>query len=128
MTTRENRLKIRWQALLAVGLLLVLGMGAGIVSQQADRNGPARVALDPDGAEGYAVQFGKGQTESNQLTSIEDYWLTRVTYPTGKFNGAWLQAADVKKSCSTASSVAIGRSSRRKRARGSSRRSAALCG
>src|SRR5258708_1907745 len=94
MTTKEDRQKKMRRVILAFTLLLVSGMGAGIVSQQASKNGSQpNVALDPDGREGYVASPGKGANEGNELNSIEDYWLPRVTYPTGRFSGAWLQAA-----------------------------------
>jgi hypothetical protein len=43
--------------------------------------------------ERYIAEPGKEENESQELHSIEDYWHTRVSYPTGKYDGRWLLEA-----------------------------------
>ena len=44
-------------------------------------------------AEEYAADPGKMSGESAALHSIEDYWLTRISYPTGNFDTRWVVEA-----------------------------------
>ena len=43
--------------------------------------------------ERYSVAGGPKESESKKLMELEQYWTDRVTYPTGKFNPAWLRNA-----------------------------------
>ena len=112
MQGRERLAVARRRALylLAVLLLAIGGIAAAIrmttsqVSIQAAE--PPRVAGELPSGEGeeyeaYAANPGRVPGESGEsafLTSIEDYWLTRISYPTGRFDTRWVvQAAEQDK-------------------------------
>ncbi|MEO8288123.1 MAG: S-layer homology domain-containing protein [Chloroflexota bacterium] len=101
---RANGSKSRTPIFLLAALLLIIGTAAAVVRWQPS----ALPAQQPsalqgvagqigggaeEAAEQYAADPGKVSGESAQLNSIEDYWHTRVSYPTGKFDGRWLLAA-----------------------------------
>jgi hypothetical protein len=83
--------KAKWTLAAVLVLLLALGAGAGILRRQATLQPvalpPAEQEANEAAFERYAPEPGG---ESAELQSMEDYWHTRVSYPTGQFNGAWL--------------------------------------
>src|SRR3954452_6710473 len=86
---RDNRRKMA----AAMLVLLALGLGALTAREQTGAVGPAPGSVPGGliGREGYLAEPGAGSKgESAGLLKVEDYWSTRVTYPTGKFSGAWL--------------------------------------
>ncbi len=85
-------IKAKWPLLLTLALLLALGAGAGILRWQAAQMAatPLPVSHEADKRERDAPGAAQSGGESAELQSLEDYWNTRVTYPTGQFNGAWL--------------------------------------
>ena len=85
--------KAKWPWLLGLTLLLALGAGAGILRWQAANTSvkPLPVSHEADTRERDIPGVGQsGSNEGAELQSLEDYWNARVTYPTGRFNGAWL--------------------------------------
>src|ERR1051325_6966405 len=65
-----------------VGAALVAALIAGSVHwtrSHAKAAAPAKFMPVPEGTE--------------RLNTLESYWNTRITYPTGHFNPAWLRAA-----------------------------------
>src|SRR5699024_872115 len=94
--------------LLLAALLIVVGATAAIGQWQAGPGAstPAEQRAEPgqvgglvrgeaEEAEEYAADPGKMSGESAALHSIEDYWLTRISYPTGNFDTRWVvQAAE----------------------------------
>ncbi|HEX9988980.1 MAG TPA: S-layer homology domain-containing protein [Chloroflexia bacterium] len=70
-------------------LLMALGITAGAMLVRWQGSSPnAATAFEP-----YIPQPGTGAGESKELHSMEDYWHTRVSYPTGRFDGRWLLEA-----------------------------------
>ncbi|MBF6613143.1 MAG: hypothetical protein IVW55_08450, partial [Chloroflexi bacterium] len=96
--------KIRSRRTLLLALLLLLlaaGAGAGALRWQGSttvqkaQKAPAVALNEPD--EAYSVNPGQAsQGDGPELQALEDYWNTRVTYPTGKFDGSWLLNAAAK--------------------------------
>src|SRR5437870_4509917 len=107
MLFKEGRLKgmskSRGRILIVIALLVALGVGLGLTSWQATApqsqalNGASTaqrdVASAPDGSEieRYEAEPGlRHRDNANEMLSAEQYWTSRVTYPTGRFSGAWL--------------------------------------
>ncbi len=89
-------------------LMLVIGGLATLITWSPFSKPTATNLSSPPGVSGVRVneeqeQFsasiqGLPKGESGQLMSLEDYWYTRVGYPTMQFNGSWLlQAAQQDK-------------------------------
>src|SRR4029077_6625551 len=78
---------------LAVALAIFAGWGGALRSPE----GPSRTGLtagDLDKPARYMPVPGANvQDEATGLTRLEQYWNDRVTYPTGRFNPAWVRAA-----------------------------------
>src|SRR6476469_1518303 len=74
--------------------LLIVGLGAaGVRWATSDAGTPAALSetsADPDRF--MPIPGGKGG-EAAELAKLEADWNNRVTYPTGKFNPAWVRAA-----------------------------------
>ena len=100
--TRSNK----WRNIILLALLLlVVGIAAQAMKQQSNNGlaagstafvgrGLAAFETDKDRAtEGSQLMAPGSGGESGELQSIEDFWYTRISYPTGKFNGLWLQKA-----------------------------------
>src|SRR4051794_19022129 len=76
--------------------IVVQGQPSALPAQQPNalKGVAGQVGAGAEEAELYSADPSKLSGESAQLHSIEDYWYTRVSYPTGKYNGKWLiQAA-----------------------------------
>src|SRR6476660_8164444 len=102
-TTRTVRL------LFVTFFLLALGVAAGGVSRlaspgptPADMLHPAVAEVKPLPGQRYGVaadpdsnRAGTNQSreQANEILQRQQYWLRRLTYPTGIFDGTWLQAA-----------------------------------
>src|SRR3954465_3677084 len=84
---------------LLLALALLIGLAAAVGGLRWATSSPppvAPVAGDPDavGAERYMVTRGENEAEeSSNLERIEAIWNSRITYPTGRFDAAWLQEA-----------------------------------
>ncbi len=90
---------------LLAALLLAIGGIAIAIRMTTSQAGvqvsqPPRVAgdvpKDEDGDNAYSANPGQvpvGGDESASLHNIEDYWLTRISYPTGKFDTRWVVQA-----------------------------------
>ncbi|HET6314515.1 MAG TPA: hypothetical protein VFH60_11830, partial [Chloroflexia bacterium] len=93
ITKHRRRLFVLMAALLAVWA------GAMLVGRQPEQGNPLApdTASRSDGARGAGGDpsaYGPGGSgESAELQSLEDYWLARISYPTGKVDGKWLLAA-----------------------------------
>jgi len=57
----------------------------------AGRDSAVRPASEPERY--MPVPGAKGQSESAALEQLEQYWHDRLTYPTGRFDPAWVRAA-----------------------------------
>src|SRR5262245_54572295 len=64
-----------------VGAALIAALVAGSIhwTQSHAKAAPAKSMPVPEGTE--------------QLSTLEAYWNNRITYPTGRYNPAWLRAA-----------------------------------
>ncbi|MDQ3930098.1 MAG: hypothetical protein M3328_13245, partial [Chloroflexota bacterium] len=81
--------KARWRLFIVTGSLLAIWACAMLVQwQSAPSNFTPGGPDDPN-----ALTVGGGDGESDKLTSLEDYWLTRISYPTGKVDTRWLLEA-----------------------------------
>src|SRR4051794_550463 len=85
-----------------MAILLLVGSIATVVSlqpsalqsqQPSNLQGVAGLPGGGEDADLYAADPAKVSGESAQLTGIEDYWYTRVSYPTGQYDGRWLLQA-----------------------------------
>src|SRR3954449_6197320 len=89
--------KHRRRGVLALLALLAMAGGAFALRLQATvPGGLLSLATPRGGSENarYVADPGQGPNgETGELLSIESYWNTRVTYPTGRFDGAWLLGA-----------------------------------
>src|SRR5215471_18328777 len=73
-----------------VGLALAILAGRGGVL----RHPGAPVTRPDQEPERYMPVPGVGsQTEAARLAQLEQYWHDRLTFPTGRFNPAWVRAA-----------------------------------
>ncbi|HST06503.1 MAG TPA: S-layer homology domain-containing protein [Chloroflexia bacterium] len=92
--------------LLITLLLAVVGVAFAISLQASSQvhtqaGEPPRVigdlpSGDPDAAESFSAnpaQVAGTNDESASLHNVEDYWLTRISYPTGKFSTTWVSQA-----------------------------------
>src|SRR5437667_4948428 len=75
-----------------LGLTLCLfGVALAILAERGAAPRPA------PGADRYMpVPGGNSQSESAGLAQLEQYWHDRLTYPTGRFDPAWVRAAAVQ--------------------------------
>ncbi|HMA35859.1 MAG TPA: hypothetical protein VKY74_15445, partial [Chloroflexia bacterium] len=111
----SNQAGRRRSLLLALALMIALGVAIGGARWQPAGAPPAAGQdLDrPQAATNSAVQAAKGDRDlprdsvapgssgpngqssvrESDLLTMEDYWNTRVTYPTGRFSTAWLLKA-----------------------------------
>ncbi|MDQ3930881.1 MAG: hypothetical protein M3328_17260, partial [Chloroflexota bacterium] len=89
---------------LAALLLLISGTTLAIKWQSSAGTSPDQSTSGlAQGGERLTIEMGDTGDESEDLQSLQDYWLTRVTYPTGKFQTQWLvdaakQDANIKES------------------------------
>ena len=78
---------------LAVALAIFAGWGGALRSP----DGPSRTGVPaghPDQPARYMPVPGANlQDEATGLAQLEQYWNDRLTYPTGRFNPAWVRAA-----------------------------------
>jgi len=78
---------------LAVALAIFAGLGGALRGP----DGPSRTAVPagrPDQPARYMPVPGANvQDETTGLTRLEQYWNDRLTFPTGRFNPAWVRAA-----------------------------------
>ena len=78
---------------LGVALAIFAGWGGALRSP----GGPSRTGVPagrPDQPARYMpVPGGNLQDEATGLAQLEQYWNDRLTYPTGRFNPAWVRAA-----------------------------------
>ena len=78
---------INLRALLAL-FLCFTGVALAIF---AGRDGAVRPASEPERY--MPVPGAKGQSEAAGLEQLEQYWHDRLTFPTGRFDPAWVRAA-----------------------------------
>jgi hypothetical protein len=72
-------------------LALTLGLSGVALAILAGKDGALR---HPSGPERYMpVPGGDSRGEANGLAELEQYWHNRLTFPTGRFDPAWLRAA-----------------------------------
>src|SRR6266516_5028952 len=72
-----------------LGLTLCLfGVALAILAERGAAPRPA-----PEPARYMPVPGGSSQSESARLAQLEQYWHDRLTFPTGRFNPAWVRAA-----------------------------------
>ncbi|PZR96736.1 MAG: hypothetical protein DLM69_10435, partial [Candidatus Chloroheliales bacterium] len=94
----------RYARLLVVAVLGALLVSAGLsfygnLTGSSSSKPVALVSGDKDAPAKDVIQPGENPAdEGNHLNSIEDYWNSRVTYPTGQFNHAWVEQAAVQDS------------------------------
>jgi hypothetical protein len=93
------------KAIFLLATLLMLVSAAAIVVRSQPSALPAQQPNALKGVSGqvgggaeeaqlYAADPSKVSGESAELLNVEDYWYTRVSYPTGKYDNKWLiQAA-----------------------------------
>src|SRR4028119_174809 len=87
-TGSKNRTRL---FVLAALLLLVSATGLAIKWQSSAGTSPDQGASSlAQGGERLTIEIGDTGDESQELQSLEDYWLTRLTYPTGDFETQWL--------------------------------------
>ncbi len=86
----------RW-LMVAVLAALLISAGFGLYANLSTPSGSAPrqpLALNRNEPDKYVAEPGESDGgEGSSLLSTMDYWNTRLTYPTGKFDGAWLQDA-----------------------------------
>jgi hypothetical protein len=110
-TLEEKRMKknpLSQSCLLALRLLLIFTLCSGgallaIFSFRppvSSPDGPSRQAQVKQADERlrYMPVPGKERGDADELNRMEEEWNNRLTYPTGTFNPAWLQAAVVQDS------------------------------
>src|SRR5829696_8242033 len=90
------------QVLLAVVLLALVGAGAALIARQNPAASPQSSVLSPSSQAPESLLGAapgmRQMEEADALLRLEQYWSSRVTYPTGKFTGAWLiEAAEQDK-------------------------------
>src|SRR5437660_368630 len=76
--------------LFGVALAIFAGRD-GVLSRQLSGDDAARPANQPDRY--MPVPGGSLQSESARLGQLEQYWFARLTFPTGRFDPAWVRAA-----------------------------------
>src|SRR5258708_2807800 len=76
---------------LRVLLGLFLGFTGVALAIFAGRDSAVRPASEPERY--MPVPGAKGQSEAAGLQQLEQYWHDRLTYPTGRFDPAWVRAA-----------------------------------
>lgn len=93
--------------LAALGLL---GTLSGEVSNRAPARNATQATAGKSGLDLYVAEPGEspGSDTEHQLT-LDKYWQTRVTYPTGKFNPKWLADAARQDSLNVGRGVPAGR-------------------
>ena len=91
VTARRTRLGDGGFVNLRVLLGLFLAFTAVALAIFAGRDGAVRPASEPERY--MPVPGAKGQSESAALEQLEQYWHDRLTYPTGRFDPAWVRAA-----------------------------------
>src|SRR5215207_1547473 len=69
-------------------LVFIVAAGAWAVRTQSSTPGAEQATL----WEPFSAEPGR-QGEANEYLSAGTYWHDRVTYPTGRFDNAWLQEA-----------------------------------
>ncbi|HVI77962.1 MAG TPA: hypothetical protein VM715_07330, partial [Candidatus Acidoferrum sp.] len=72
-------------------LALVLGFSGVALAIFAGRDVVVRPASEPERY--MPVPVAKGQSEAAGLEQLEQYWHDRLTFPTGRFDPAWVRAA-----------------------------------
>src|SRR5262245_9178347 len=75
---------------LGVALAIVAGRG-GALSRKLSGDAPA--ARADQAAHYMPVPGDDSKSETKGLTQLEEYWFDRLTFPTGRFNPAWVRAA-----------------------------------
>src|SRR6267154_5475017 len=72
-----------------LGLTLCLsGVALAILAERGAAPRPA-----PEADRYMPVPGGSSQSESARLAELEQYWHDRLTFPTGRFDPAWVRAA-----------------------------------
>jgi hypothetical protein len=71
-----------------IGLTLLLVLGVTAVALLVRWQGS--VPTTANNFERYMPEPGEAENETQELHGMEDYWHTRVTYPTGRYDGHWL--------------------------------------
>ncbi|HEX8228019.1 MAG TPA: S-layer homology domain-containing protein [Chloroflexia bacterium] len=74
-------------------LLIVSALGLTIKWQSSAGTSPdqgTNSLAEGQGGQPLTIRIGETGDESQELQSLEDYWLTRLTYPTGDFETQWL--------------------------------------
>src|SRR6266404_3748918 len=75
-----------------LGLTLCLsGVALAILAERGAAPRPA-----PEADRNMPVPGASSQSESARLAQLEQYWHDRLTFPTGRFNPAWVRAAAVQ--------------------------------
>src|SRR3954449_5800867 len=72
-------------------LALLIGFTGVALAIFAARDVAVRPAPEPERY--MPVPGGKGQSEAVGLERLEQYWHDRLTFPTGRFDPAWVRAA-----------------------------------
>src|SRR4051812_33033520 len=80
-------------------LVVATGLAAWAIQMQATSTSapnkqssalpPNSVASEGTGSEEYSADPRAIKGESGALLSVEDYWYTRISYPTGNYDGRW---------------------------------------
>ena len=85
--------RARWLIVALLGALLV-SVGFSFYGHLNSPTPNRKTISLTSNKELYAIEPGENPgSESNMLLSTEDYWSSRVTYPTGQFNHAWVAKA-----------------------------------
>src|ERR1043166_6373016 len=84
-----------------VGLVLCLvGVGLAVFGLAHRNAGGEQIAFADSQTSNSPMRFsptgGNPGTEAADLLRLEEYWFNRMTYPTGRFNPAWLRRAAAK--------------------------------
>jgi hypothetical protein len=94
---KEHSIQRRVRLTLIIGLLALIGGGAGAVQWIAQTSGPGLLlpgnSTDPNRFALYMPVPGGEKGEAVELAQQEADWNNRITYPTGRFNPAWVRAA-----------------------------------
>src|SRR5918911_174720 len=86
MKSNNRRFKILGSM---IALILILVIGAKFGLETMEQRG-----MEPDQVFRFLpIPGGEGREESEALARLEQQWNDRLTYPTGRFNPAWLRQA-----------------------------------
>lgn len=82
--------RLNWKRV-TLAILAMLALGTGGIALRLQTTAPATPNAPLPRFEGYVAEPGEGRdAEAGNLLSVEAFWNTRVTYPTGRFQTAWL--------------------------------------